>query len=87
MWWRPRLSCCAVKVNKKRHGSTLRLRWLLSEGKAEKKEKVEILTWAQGGTLGSGGRERAVMGTWAVMPAVLGKPKAGLWVALAPEKG
>lgn len=26
------------------------------------------------------------MGTWAVTPVVLGKPKAGLWVALAPEK-
>lgn len=26
------------------------------------------------------------MGAWAVMPVALGKPKAGLWVALAPEK-
>lgn len=57
-----------------------------SEGKAENKEKVETITWAQGGTLGSGGCERVVTRAWAAMPVALGKPKAGLWVALAAEK-
>lgn len=47
---------------------------------------MEAITWAQGSTQGSGGCKRVVMGAWAVMPVVLGKPKAGLWVALEPEK-